>query len=130
MAKIFLTDLNLSKNEKGIWSISYRQGGDCDVYYVQGLADPIIFDEDADISQLSLETNEDCTLSVINVKGESIYGFAVTPKGEPSKQAGSKKPVYPGIYSMQGNPKAASWKCAGPRVVGSNPDKEGIMEDR
>ena len=123
--------LNLSKNEDGIWDISYRQGGNRDVYYIKGQSTPVIFDSNADVSQLAVEIGDDYTLSVINVKGKSIYGYAVTPGGPPTDIAESNSPVMPGTYPLVAHNDASKWRCAGPTVMGydlSNKKDRGIIK--
>jgi RHS repeat-associated protein len=110
-------------NQNWMWNIDYAPGGSFDVFFVTnpaGKTTSYSFDEDSYISQLSIEEYGDITLNVINLKGENIYGFAVTPGGSPSNALGSNKSPFSGKYELRGNNNARKWKCAGPFVKNEN----------
>ena len=119
-------------NQHWIWSIDYHQGGERDIYNVTNPAGNMTtytFDANADVSQLFIEQSNDLWLSVVNVKGQDIYGWAVNPAGEPSIYAGSGTSPYAGTFLLESHNSANSWRCAGPTVWGFNQQTQKA-EDR
>ncbi len=119
-------------NQHWIWSIDYHQGGERDIYNVTNPAGNMTtytFDAYADVSQLFIEQSNDLWLSVVNVKGQDIYGWAVNPAGEPSIYVGSGTSPYAGTFLLESHNSANNWRCAGPTVWGFNQQTQKA-EDR